>query len=165
MDSGPILNQETVGILPDETYIELDVKMAQIASRLLLDTVPKYIEGIIKPQTQNEDEITFCKKLDRADGKINWQNSAQQIYNQYRAFTPWPGVWTIWNGKRLKLLKIKPSDKKLEAGQVIIDCDKIHIGTSDTSLEIVELQLEGKPAMKAQVFINGYKNIDKEKLS
>ncbi|MFA7314514.1 MAG: methionyl-tRNA formyltransferase [Candidatus Magasanikbacteria bacterium] len=165
MDSGPILSQKTVEILSDETYLELDNKMAQIASQLLIDTVPKYIKGEIEPQTQNETEVTFCKKLDREDGKINWQNSAQQIYNQYRAFTPWPGVWTMWNEKRLKLLKLKTSDKKIQSSQVEIENDKIYIGTNDSALEILELQIEGKPAMEAKIFINGYKNkINYEKL-
>ncbi|EKE07462.1 MAG: hypothetical protein ACD_18C00081G0005 [uncultured bacterium] len=166
MDSGPILSQKAVEILPDETYIELDAKMAQIASQLLLDTVPKYIADEIKPQTQNETEITFCKKLDRDDGKIDWKKSTTEIYNQYRAFTPWPGVWTTWNNKRLKFLAIKPTDKKIEAGQVCIENDIIYAGTADSSIIISKLQLEGKPEMDAQVFINGYgKQIDKVVLS
>ncbi|MDD2656000.1 MAG: methionyl-tRNA formyltransferase [Patescibacteria group bacterium] len=161
MDSGPILSQKTVPILADETYIDLDEKMAQIASQLLLDTIPKYIDDEIKPQTQNEAEITFCKKLDRDDGKIDWKKSTSEIYNQYRAFTPWPGVWTTWNDKRLKLLKMYPSDKKIETGKVSIENGKIYIGTIDSSLEILELQLEGKPSMMVSVFINGYgKNFD-----
>ncbi|PIR78151.1 MAG: methionyl-tRNA formyltransferase [Candidatus Magasanikbacteria bacterium CG10_big_fil_rev_8_21_14_0_10_36_16] len=162
MDSGPILSQKTVKVLPDETYIELDAKMAQIASQLLLDTIPKYIDGEIKPQIQDEAEVTFCKKLDRDDGKIDWKKSTTEIYNQYRAFTPWPGVWTTWNNKRLKFLAIKPTDKKIEAGQVQIENDTIYIGTAQSSLEILELQLEGKPAISSKVFINGYgKQFDK----
>ena len=165
MDSGPILSQKTVDILPDETYIELDTKMAQIASELLLDTTLKYVAGTIKPQTQNEAEITFCKKLDRDDGKVDWQKTTQEIYNQYRAFTPWPGVWTTWNEKRLKLLEIRPSGKKIEAGQVQIENDTMYIGTKNTSIEIQKLQLEGKPAMDAQVFVNGYKNINGQNIA
>ncbi|MFA7244852.1 MAG: methionyl-tRNA formyltransferase [Candidatus Magasanikbacteria bacterium] len=166
MDSGPILSQKTVKILPDETYIDLDTKMAQIASQLLLDTVPKYINDEIKPQTQNETEITFCKKLDRDDGKIDWKKSTTEIYNQYRAFTPWPGVWTLWNDKRLKLLVTEKSDKKIEIGQVIIENDIIYIGTADSSIKISKLQLEGKPIMDAKAFINGYgKQFAKELMS
>jgi len=162
MDSGPILSQKELEILPDDTYIDLDVKMAKIASQLLLDTIPKYITGEIQPQVQNETEVTLCKKLDREDGKINWNDSTQQIYNQYRAFTPWPGVWTTWNDKRLKLLSVKPNDKKIKAGQVCIENDIIYAGTADSSIIISKLQLEGKPEMDAQVFINGYgKQFDK----
>lgn len=161
MDSGPILSQQEVVIDSDDTYLMLDTKMAQIASELLLNTVPQYIDGKLKPQIQNENEVTFCKKLDRDDGKIDWQKSSTEIYNQYRAFTPWPGVWTTWNDKRLKLLKMSPSDKKLESGKVTIENDIIYIGTANGSIEIIELQLEGKPVMSSKVFINGYgKNFD-----
>ncbi|PIZ96277.1 MAG: methionyl-tRNA formyltransferase [Candidatus Magasanikbacteria bacterium CG_4_10_14_0_2_um_filter_33_14] len=165
MDSGPILTQKEVDILPDDTYLMLDTKMAQIASELLIETVPKYLDGEIQPQAQNESQITLCKKLDRDDGEVDWQKTTQEIYNQYRAFTPWPGVWTTWNNKRLKLLEIRPSNKKIKAGQVQIENDTMYIGTKNTSIEIKKLQLEGKPAMNAQVFINGYKNINGQNIA
>lgn len=164
MDTGPILSQKEVIIEDDETYIELDSKMAQIASQLLLETIPKYIDGLISPQTQSEDEVTLCKKLSRDDGRINWQNKSKQIYNQYRAFTPWPGIWTIWNDKRIKLLKVQLSNQKLASGQVKLESNKIYIGTSDLALEILELQLEGKPVMNSPIFVNGYKTIDGQTL-
>ncbi|PLX28924.1 methionyl-tRNA formyltransferase, partial [Candidatus Parcubacteria bacterium] len=86
--------------------------------------------------------------------------TTEEIYNQYRALTPWPGLWTTWNDKRLKLLSIKPSDKKIEPGKVIIEDGILSIGTKNSSLEISELQLEGKPKMDIQTFSNGYNQIN-----
>lgn len=164
MDSGPILSQKEIDIENAETYLELDARMANISSQLLLSTIPKYLDKTIVPQNQDETQVTLCKKLSRDDGKIDWKNSSKQIYNQYRAFTPWPGVWTMWNDKRIKLLKIKISEEKLATGLVQIEQDKIYVGTNDFALEITKLQIEGKPVIESKVFLNGYKNIDKVKL-
>ncbi|MFH0857367.1 MAG: methionyl-tRNA formyltransferase, partial [Candidatus Magasanikbacteria bacterium] len=95
MDTGPLLAQKSVDILPDETYLELDTKLAIIASELLLSTIEPYVRGKIKPQPQENTEATPCRLLSRDDGRIDWKSmNATEIYNQYRGLTPWPGVWT-----------------------------------------------------------------------
>ncbi len=156
MDSGDIILQKEINILPDEMYLEVDKRMSHIGVELLNNSIPPYISGDIKSIKQNEIQATFCKKLSRADGKINWQKSTQEIYNQYRGLTPWPGIWATWDDKRLKFLEIKPSTEKLDPGVVSIKNGILAIGTADDSIEILKLQLEGKPAMNVETFINGY---------
>ena len=159
MDHGPILTQKSLPIDEDDNYTALSHKMAVMGSKLLIDTIPKYVSGIIKPQPQ-EGEPTFTKLLSKEDGMVDFKKTTDEIYNQYRGLTPWPGIWTTWNGKRIKLLKISKSNTDLSAGRVTVDNKKIFIGCSVGSIEILELQLEGKNPMDAKAFLNGFKNFD-----
>ncbi|OGH77495.1 MAG: methionyl-tRNA formyltransferase [Candidatus Magasanikbacteria bacterium RIFOXYC2_FULL_40_16] len=160
LDTGPILLQKTLKISPDDTYTILDEKLAKIGLQALTEALPKYIQGKLKPKPQKNAKATACKQLTREDGKIDWNKPAQEIYNLYRGLTPWPGVWTQWENKRLKLLRIQPANRKLGSGQVAVENDKIFIGCDKKSIEVLELQLEGKKATTAKMFINGHQNID-----
>lgn len=160
MDHGDILSQQKVSIDRDDTYETLNNKLLAIAPELLLKTVLEYSEGKIAPQVQDHEKATFCKEFTREDGMINWGKNNIEIYNQYRGLTPWPGIWTEINGKRIKLLEIKPADLKVQTGKFEIHQDKIFMGCKDnTSVEILKIQLEGKKPMTSKEFSNGFKNI------
>lgn len=159
LDTGPILLQKSLAIDPDDTYPILDAKLAQIGAEALLEALPQYVSGALTPQEQNNDEVTTCSQFSREDGEIDWSRSAADIYNQYRGMTPWPGIWTVWNDKRLKLLEVSRSDKSGSAGTAQVDGDTLYIGTSDGSIEVIRLQLEGKPATDAKSFIAGHSSI------
>jgi len=159
MDHGPILFQEKITIEKDETFPDLYARLALRSSQLLLDVVPRYIEGKIRPIPQNHEMATFTKILTREDGKMDFkEKNAEDIYNLYRGLTPWPGIYTIWNGKRLKLLKIIKSDKKIASGDLAVAGKQVFFGCKSGSIEILELQLEGKKAMIAMEFANGFKS-------
>lgn len=174
LDQGPILAQEKVSINPSDTYESLSAKMMPIAARLLAATIPLWVEGKITPQPQNDAEATYCREFTRDDGKINWSKKAQEIYNQCRALNPWPGIWTTWNGRRLKLLRVAPSPLSATAGSrfaavdgarkkggvVRQEASHLLIDTAQGSIEILDLQLEGKKPMSAAEFINGYPAIN-----
>lgn len=164
MDNGPILTQESIVIDPNDTYPQLADKMAKRAVILLLNTIPGYVSGEIKPQPQN-GEPTFTKLLSKDDGRIDFSRSASEIYNKFRGLLPWPGIWCLWNNKRLKLLNIKKTDKTSEPGKVLVEEGQIFIGFTQGTIEILELQMEGKNPMKTKEFLNGYKNIDGSKLT
>jgi len=160
MDTGPILAQKSVQILPDETYLDLDKRLATGASELLLITVEKYIQGEIQPKVQEETNATSCELLSRDNGRIDWENmTSEEIYNQYRGLTPWPGIWSTLDGKRIKFLSVKKGEKNIQPGKFVQEKDSLFIGCKSGSLQILELQLEGKPPMKAEAFINGYKQL------
>jgi len=162
MDTGPVLLQKPLKIEPDDTYPTLSQKLSKTAIFALTETLNGYISGQIIPQPQDNSKATYTKILMREDGKINWSKSAQEIYNQYRGLTPWPGIWTTWQDQRLKLLEIKLAKLDLSAGQVSIENDKIYIGCNNKAIEITKLQLEGKQATDAKTFINGHKQIHGE---
>jgi len=157
VDHGPVLSQTSLPISPDDTFTTLSQKMALEGSKLLLDTLHKYIGGEITPQVQEHEQATFTKLISKDDGRVDFSKSAESIYNLYRGFTPWPGIWSMWNDKRLKLLKIIKVEKTLPPGEVLLENKRIFIGCGQNSIEVLELQLEGKGAMSAEVFANGNK--------
>lgn len=165
MDTGAILLQQTVTIDPDDTYGTLEQKLIAIAAPLLSQAIEGYVSGRVIPQPQDNTLATTCRMLTRDDGRIDWQRSAQDIYNQFRGMTPWPGIWTNWEGKRLKLLSVRPTDLTLSAGIVQIQDKHMFIGCGNGSLDVQELQLEGKKAMPADVFAQGYRQFNGARLS
>ena len=160
LDTGPILAQTQVEIAPDDLFTEVENKLIGAAIPLLIESTQKYLAGEITPSEQNENQMTACRELTKDDGKVNWNQTAEQIYNQYRALCVWPGIWTKWNEKRLKLIDLKPADKKIPAGQVKIEEGRIFIGTSNGALEILSLQLEGKNTLTAADWLRGNAKID-----
>ena len=160
MDHGPILSQKELPIDPNDTFTTLASKMAMVGSELLLNTLPESLNGKLETKPQDESQATFTKLLTKKDGLVDFNKTAEQIYNLYCGLIPWPGIWTTWNGKRLKLLKIAKSQNILPAGRVTAKDGKIFIGCADGSIEVLELQLEGKSAMGARAFLSGYANIN-----
>lgn len=156
MDHGPILAQEKLTIAPNDNYLTLSDKMLPVACELLLKTIREYLAGDIAPQEQNHEQATLCKMFTREDGQIDFNKSAVEIYNQFRGLNPWPGVFTFYDNKRVKLLNIKPVEKNIEPGKFVVENGRLFIGCTEGALEIFELQIEGKKSMNAKAFINGY---------
>jgi methionyl-tRNA formyltransferase len=159
MDTGAILSQSTIEIFPDETYPQLDARMAELGATLLNTTLPLYLNGSLIPEEQDHAQATGCKMISREDGKIDWNKTTEEIYNMYRAYTPWPGIWTMWGDKRLKLLAIKPSERKNSPGKAVVEGLRLFIGTCDSSVEIEQIQLEGKSVMTVEEFVRGYSGL------
>ncbi|MDD4476799.1 MAG: methionyl-tRNA formyltransferase [Patescibacteria group bacterium] len=156
MDHGPVLAQKAVKITNTDNYATLAEKLLKTAKFLLLDTIRDWVEGKIRPEPQNDSDATFCKIFTREDGQIDFNKTALETYNQWRGFHPWPGVWFVWNGRRIKLLKIAvAADKKNPPGEFSFEENKLFLGTKNGSLEILELQTEGKKPMNAKEFANG----------
>lgn len=156
MDHGPIIKKAEIPIFENEMKEDLSVRLSQTASELFISTAPTFISGKIKPIEQDHNLATFCKILTREDGKIDFSKSAFEIYNQFRALTPWPGIWCFADRKRLKLIKISIANKQVKQGNIIFDDSEILIGCSEnTAIKAEILQLEGKNALTAQDFING----------
>lgn len=165
MDHGPILLQEKIDIDKDETFPELYTRLALRAGLLILHILPQYICGKIKPIPQEHEQATFTKILCREDGKIDFSGkNADEIYNLYRGLTPWPGIYTIWNRKRLKLLEISPTKKNITPAKALVENKRLFIGTQKDSVEIKKLQLEGKKPMNTKDFLIGYGRIDGSEL-
>lgn len=165
LDTGPILLQKKLALGPDDTYPEVEMKLAKLGAAALLEAVPKYLGNELKPVPQDEAQATHCRQLTRDDGQIDWQGPAREIYNQYRGLTPWPGVWTMWGEKRLKMLRLSPPHARGSTptesggggGKVIVEHDRLYLTTRDQLIEIIELQLEGKKPMTGQIFLLGHK--------
>lgn len=157
MDTGPILAQATLSLDADETYTSLQEKVHRDGPKLLVETLKRHIAGDITPIPQDDDRATLTSLLSREDGKIDWSAPMIQIERKVRAYDPWPGTWTTWNGKRLKILKAAPADFDPEhaPGTVAVKEGKILVDCHDGTLDIQKLQLEGKPPMNPKEFLAG----------
>jgi len=168
MDHGATINSKQLTINKDEKFSELHDRLAHLGAELLVESIPKYLSGEIKAQEQKHEQATFCKMIKKEDGKIDWSLSAEEIYNLWRAFEEWPGVYSkqgaINNkqGMNIKFIEIKNVGTGLDLsykkpGEFFTQDKKLYVACGDnTALEILKLQPEGKKAMDAQAFINGY---------
>jgi len=164
MDTGDVLAQQKVIVSDHETYPELLEKLAASSTQLLLETVPLWIERKIEPTKQDNLQATLCQLIERQDGQIIWSDEAQNIYNRYRALTPWPGVYTFWERNRynfrLKLNKLNVIRQNPETthtvGEVFEIGDNVGVQTDLGVIILEEVQLEGKNNAPIKEFLNGY---------
>jgi len=166
LDTGPIIAQKERAILPDMHTPELFNTLATDGAQLLIETLPSYCDGTRIPQSQDDSRATTCHTLSRNDGCIVWHMTTQEIYNRFRAFDPWPGIFTQWqrNGKilSLKLLDITPLMQAPihPPGTVFHHKNNmLCIATGTGAISVHRLQVEGKRSMNVQAFCNGYSDI------
>jgi len=157
MDEGDILTQKTITITDNDNFGSLHNKLSVLGTNLLIETLPKWLNEEIVPQKQDESQATYCKLITKEDGKIDWHKSAVEIERQVRALNPWPGTWTIWGNKNLKVIKSKvyKVNKVYKVGEVFKVNDGLVVKCGQGVLEILELQLEGRKPMTAKEFLNG----------
>lgn len=157
MDHGPILKIAKTAIGNDETAQELHDRLAHLGGKTLLEVIPEYIDGSLKPIEQDHDKATYTKLLKREDGKLDYKiKTAQELYDQYRGYYPWPGSWFEYNSKRIKVLKAAFSKNEYGKTDLQLADDKLFLQTSEGSLELIEVQPEGKKPMSGIDFYNGY---------
>ncbi len=145
VDHGPILATKNIAIDDDDTNATLQTRLAELSSTLLLETLPKYADGSLTPVQQDHGLATFTKLISKEDGLVDWSKPAQEIYNQFRAYQPWPGIYTTWQDKKLKIIDCKLSEDK-------------------TTLELITVQLEGKNPTSMKDFLNGYPDFEMSQL-
>ena len=164
MDTGPILNQKEVPISDEDTTGSLSVKLAKVGAQLLMETLPLWINGRIKPRPQDESGASYSKIITKEDGEIDWRLSTQELWRRVRAFDPWPGSYARWHDKRLKLVKVLPvyGEKSDEPGKVVALPPPapvtVGVETGDGVLGLVKLQLEGKRELSAEEFVRGQRD-------
>lgn len=164
MDHGPVLNQKQIDVSDDETAESLHNKLAEMGAKLLLETIPKWLNKEIEPKAQDESKATFSKILKKEDGKIDWKNPAHDIERQVRAYSPWPGTFTFAGGKSIKIMKTSVLKQTNNgpfgtAGKTFLaPDDKIAVQTGKDFIIIERLQLEGKNQVSAADFLKGHKD-------
>lgn len=156
LDTGPMLRMEALDISAQETGASLHDRLATLGADLLIPTLHDYLAGKITPQTQPEDGVTWAPQIEKENGRIDWTRSAAEIDRQVRAFTPWPGTFTIWSERTLKILGGAPVSGNAPAGKVIRHNNTIAVGTGDGLYLLNRVQLAGKQASPIAAFVNGY---------
>jgi methionyl-tRNA formyltransferase len=157
LDTGPMLRQRAIPILPTDTGQSLHDKLAALGGPLLIETLGPYLQGEITPQEQDERQQTYAPMLKKEEGAIDWRQPAESIERQVRAFDPWPGTFTHWNGQVLKILAGKVVDGTADPGLVKrLGDGTIAIGTSSKLYALEKVQLAGRPATSISDFVNGH---------
>ena len=159
MDTGPVLAQRETPIGESETAETLTGRLFEMGAGLLVEVLPVWAEGRVQAVPQDESLATTCRLLTREDGLIDWNLSADRIARQVRGYAPWPGAYTYWGGKMLKVLDASPSTQMASGrpGTVIAstDGDRIEIATGLGTLRVARLQLEGRRPASARDFLLG----------
>lgn len=160
MDAGPIIVQKKIAINIDDNHETLNNKLFSLGNKLLMNNLEKYIQGKIQAHSQDNNQVTFSQMIKKEDGLIDWHNSAQKIKNQIRAFYNWPGAYTYFNNKLLKIIEAKTSEEntKHQIGEVFLEEDKVTIQTKNGLLYPLVIQIEGKQKMDINSFVNGYQD-------
>jgi methionyl-tRNA formyltransferase len=163
MDAGRIISQKAIDILDGDDAITLEDKLSDIAAKLIIQTLESIKNNDYRFIPQDESEVNFAPKLKKEDGLINWDKPARDIFNLIRGCLPWPGAFTYYKGKLLKIYKARVSSQVLEFASSnpgeILETSKegIVVFTGKGNIIIVELQIEGKRRIKVEEFIAGHK--------
>ena len=163
MDTGDIISKHEVKIEDTDTAETLHDKLQKVAVPLLMDTLPKIIDGTNERIKQDENDATYAYNVSREEEYVNFDKSSREVFNQIRGLNSWPGAYAILDDKNIKLWSSKISDNKYNKKPgTIIDISKegMVVATKDGSIIITELQLPGKKKMFVKDFINGIKKED-----
>ena len=159
MDAGDMISQRAIPITDADNVGTMFEKLSLVGRELLLDTLPDYLAGNLKPQPQDETKVTFSPNITPEEERIDWQLSARDIFNQVRGMYPWPVAHTIWQGTRFKLHEVALADSSHVngiPGQVIEKTKKsLIIATKKGAISLTIVQPAGKPKMPIQDFLNG----------
>ncbi len=152
LDTGDILKISTLEVSDDEMVVSLFEKLTGIACDLTVDVLENF--SSFTPQKQDDSKATHCKKITKAEGEVTF-NDAQELYNKYRAFTPWPGIY-LSSGLKLKEIKLLEKTSRNEAGKILdITKKSIRVGCEQGSLEILRVQAPSKTEVDVLSYING----------
>ena len=165
LDTGDILLQETIPISPDDTAETLAPKLAIMGANLIVTTLRGLQAGTIIPHHQDHAQATLAPILRKEDGLVDFSRPAPEILNRMRGFQPWPGAYTKFRGKNLQLWKASALDQALSPSELKVEGDHLLVGCGQrTTLELLELQLEGKKRSSVSDFLRGYRPQGGEKL-
>jgi len=155
LDTGPVCNIYKTQILKNENSEELSVKLSNLAAEKILENIEAIFQEKAKFFEQNHSQATYAKKIEKFEGKINWNDDAEKIIGKINGLHPSPGAWFLFNGERYKVLKALFSSSKGKPGCVLDG--KLEIACGNNSLKILEIQREGKRVQKMNEFTLGSK--------
>ena len=168
MDAGRMYAKKEIAIAEDDNATSLFSKVKIAASELILEALPKYINGELQGEMQNEDEVTFCSTIKPEQEKLDLGLTAQEIVGWIRGLSDEPGAYLYLNNLKLKIYKAKVIDDSAtsEVGTIIkADKNGLYMQAKDGVISLLEIQKEGKKRMDYRSFINGNQNLLGQKLS
>ena len=158
IDTGDMLLQRAVDILPGETAGELTERLSHVGGELLLETLKQLEAGTLKRIPQNHEEMTYDPKLTKEMGIVDWTKSAAEIVNQVHGLNPWPGASTAMEGGRLKLIRAEAAEGTGAAGEIIAADPKagLVVACGEGAVRILTMQAPGGKPMNSKDYLRGH---------
>jgi methionyl-tRNA formyltransferase len=157
LDTGDILLQREIPIVPQDTAVTLAPRMAAIGADLIVETLRGLEAGRVHPRPQEDAKATLAPILKKEDGKVDFQSTAQEILNRLRGFQPWPGAYASFRGKNLHIWSAQPVERAAATAELVVESGLLVVGCGGGgALQLLEVQLEGKKRMPAADFVHGY---------
>jgi len=154
LDSGPTCNIYKIKLEDNENAQEISEKLSLLAAEKILDNIDEILDNKAKFIDQNHSEATYAKKIDKTEGRINWNDEASTILGKINGLFPSPGAFFNFNGERYKILKAGISNGLGKAGEVL--SDELEIACiNNKSIKIYEIQRQGKKTQKINEFMLG----------
>jgi methionyl-tRNA formyltransferase len=160
MDTGPMLLQERLEIMPDDTAGTLAPRLAELGGRLLVETIAHLKAGTLTPKRQDDTQATLAPLLKKEDGLINWTMSAESLANRVRGLSPWPGAYTFFGEERWNVWRVVPSKSAGtdKPGTIVaVDKQSILVATGEGLLDLQEIQTANSKRMPVSQFLTGHK--------
>ena len=158
LDEGPIIASQEIAINSETNGQTLIDQISHDSCSLLYNNLEKYLKGLLSPIDQDHEKSTYASKINKDESRLNWNTDAKILEQKIRAFYPYPATWFSHKGKRYKVLKAKVSSFEGEPGKILQS--PLIIGCKQNSLEILEIQAEGKKPQSIDQFLLGNNNFE-----
>jgi methionyl-tRNA formyltransferase len=167
LDTGAMLLDWSTPIGPEETAVELGERLAIAGADLLMETLDGLKSGSIQPRPQDDSLASLAPILRKEDGRIDWSWPATRIHARCRGFQPWPGVYATFRGQSLRIwrCRVASAGGRGEPGGIIPDRRRFLVRCGEGTLEMLDVQAEGRKRMSGETFRNGQRLLDNERLT
>ena len=156
IDTGPLIAQSRLDILPDDTTGSLSPRLAEEGARLLMSTLPEYLGGVLVAMPQDENRATYAPMIQKEEGLLDFTQATAALVNRVRAFQPWPGAFTHWQDQPLKIQRARAlTAQDAQIGRRAVIDHLPAIGAVDGWLLLEQLQPAGKRSMSGRDFLSG----------
>ena len=163
LDTGPALAPMTCEIQPDDTAATLEERLSTLGADLMSRTLPGWMAGEITPQPQDDHLATFAGRVKKSDGRVDWTQTAEELWRMSRAYDPWPGLFAFLGDHRVRLWMVRPVSDWQGAdrpGDVLAEDDEeLVVATGKGALVLVEIQLAGKNRVDGADFRRGQRGL------
>ena len=164
LDTGPMLLAQTLPIAPEETAEDLFESLAEKGAGLMVQTLAGLKDGSVTPVEQDHACATLAPILTREDGHMDFARKSIELVNRWRGFQPWPGAFTSLRGKKLIVHRMAAAEISCPQGELCVQQDRLFAGCADSTLELLEVQMEGKKRMPASEFLRGFQGLSGERV-
>ena len=158
LDTGPMLSQRSIPLTREDTAGSVFEKLSRLGADLLIDTLPEYLSGKLKPRPQPEEGVTYAPMLKKEDGQLDFNQDVNELERRVRAFNPWPGAFMDFDGGPLKVHRARADAGEAPVGQRLIVQNQPAVGARGGVLILEEVQPAGKKTMSGKSFLAGARN-------